>query len=263
MTFYVGFVVVLMFLEPSLVFPAPDPQIGIWNADRFGATEQWVPSADGTKIHTWVLAHPNPRAVLIYCHGNAETLGTLGQELSAMRDRWKANVVAYDYRGYGKTGGIPKEKLILADAQAVGRWVRDHRPFASLPRIAFGRSLGGASAVEMAADGSADGLLLDRTFSSTVDVAAERYFLVPVRWIMQNQFKSIDRIGQFQGPLLQIHGDVDEVVPYRFGRRLHDASRSKPKEFATIPGLFHNDPLPDAMWDKAHGFIGTISRVQK
>lgn len=251
--------VIMMLLETTLMFPAPSLSYGDWDASRFAARESFIESEESGKVHVWEIRNPNAKATLIFCHGNAETLGILGRELRQISDRWQVNVVGFDYRGYGKTGGKPGEKLILADAIAVGKMVSESAEYKDLPLIVFGRSLGGAPAVEIAHKLPVDGLILDRTFSSTLDVAQSRYFFLPVPWIMRNQFRSDRKIVHYNGPLLQMHGDVDEVIPYRFGKKLHELAPTKSKELFTVPGLYHNDPWPMEFWEKGASFVEKVS----
>jgi hypothetical protein len=112
----------------------------------------------------------------------------------------------------------------------------------------MGRSLGGATAIEMATELKTPGLILDRTFSSTVDVAASLYPIFPVRWLMRNRFPSADRIALYNGELLQLHGDRDQVVPLQLGKKLFDACPSNNKTFLQVTGLGHNDPWPEEFW---------------
>ncbi|MEQ1828162.1 MAG: alpha/beta hydrolase [Pirellula sp.] len=244
---YFGAICVMMSLETTLLFPAPPTAYGNWLAEEFGAKDVLVPNGSD-KVHTWVLKTTNAKTTLIFCHGNGESLGTLGWELAMLRDKWQANIVAFDYRGYGKTGGSPNESNILSDARCIGRWVQGHEDFRNQKLVVYGRSLGGAAAVEIANAIQTDGLILDRTFSSIVDVAASRYFFFPVRWVMRNQFKTIDKIATYHGHLLQWHGDRDELVPIRFGKKLFDACPSTQKEFIQVPGLHHNDEWPTSIW---------------
>ena len=253
-TLYLGALALLIYFERSLLFPAPSIQFGNWQASQFGAEESYVDNS-GVQIHVWSLAKKDATKTLIVCHGNGETLGLMGEELNAIRDRWNVNVVAFDFRGYGKTGGQPNEIDILSDSVAVAKWIQENRMLQEQKFIALGRSLGGASAIEIATRTKVDGLILDRTFSSIVDVAASRYFFFPVRWLMRNQFRSIEKIPNYTGPLLQMHGDVDVVVPYRFGKELHEASPSKPKEFISVKGLHHNDPWPESFWIAGKRFL--------
>ena len=254
MTFYLGALAVLMFFERTMLFPAPPIAFGDWEAVHFGATESFVENA-GAKIHVWTLLRQGSTQTIVVCHGNGESLGVMGDRLAEIRDRWKVNVVAFDFRGYGKTGGLACEKDILSDAIAVAKWIATNETFRGHQIIALGRSLGGACAVEIATQSKVDGLILDRTFSSIVDVAAARYPIFPVRFLMRNQFRSIDKIPSYSGPLLQMHGDVDQTVPFRFGKKLFEASVAQPKEFLPVKGLHHNGAWPEAFWVAGKKFL--------
>jgi len=255
---YAGSLGLLMLLERTLLFPAPPANYGEWRVKKFGADEFYVDGTNQSKIHAWVFAKPNSKKTLIFCHGNGQNLGGLGRKLELIRDRWNVNVVAFDFRGYGKTAGQANEVDILSDSVAVAKWIESNDRFRGHQVIALGQSLGGACAVEIATKTQVDGLILDRTFSATVDVAAERYFFFPVRLVMRNQFRSIDKIPSYLGPLLQMHGDVDEVVPYRFGQKLFDASVAQPKEFLTYIGLHHNHEWPKDFWDAGKKFLDQL-----
>ena len=104
----------------------------------------------------------------------------------------------------------------------------------------MGRSLGGAVAVDLAADG-ARGLVLESTFTSMPEVGQTMLPYLPVRSVMRTQFNSLAKIGKYHGPLLQSHGTADRLIPYAMGRQLF-AAANEPKQFIAIPGGDHNDP---------------------
>jgi uncharacterized protein len=247
-----------MYLEPSLVFPAPPATKGQWDVKRLNGQEFFLPSSDGTQVHTWLLPRAGAVSTLIFCHGNAESLGILGDELAEVRDRWNVNVVAFDYRGYGKTGGHPSEQAILADARAVGEWVNQNDLFKNQKVLVIGRSLGGAPAIEIATFCKINGLLLERTFASTVEIAAGRYPIFPIRMVMKNQFKSIDKLKTYSGPLLQLHGKADEVIPYANAVKLYEACPSPKKELMTFDDLTHLVPWPEGFWVQGEKFIRDV-----
>lgn len=258
-TSYASLLLLLVLFEPKILFPAPDATSGDWNAENFGATECFVPSEDGTQVHVWMLAHENPKATILFAHGNAQHLGSMGAALREMSINWNANVIAFDYRGYGKTGGRPNQKGIHDDSVAVARWLKQQSPWNDVPIICAGRSLGGYAAIVAAIEMKADGLLLDRTFSSAADVAASKYPLFPVRLLMRNQFPSKELIAAYDGPVLQIHGVNDEVIPVHSGERLHLASASNEKELLKLQNLGHNQALPRSIWAKSSQWIEEIS----
>ena len=153
----------------------------------------------------------------------------------------RVSVLAFDYRGYGRSEGRPHEKGVLADARAARDWLASRAGVAADEIVLMGESIGGAVAVDLAAADGARGLVLENTFTSLPDVAAYHFPWLPVRTFMRSRLDSESKIGGYRGPLLQCHGDADTVVPFALGLRLHEAAKA-PKEFVVISGGDHNDP---------------------
>ncbi len=256
---YIGALIVLMLLENTLMYPAPATNNGDWEPTWLGHEEVHFESADGTRLHGWFCEHPAARGVLLLCHGNGEHLAFLADELEAWREEFGLSVMAFDYRGYGKSGGKAFESGILADGEAAQSWLAERTGQPPESIILFGRSLGGAVAVHLASQKGAKGLILDRTFSSMVDVAADMFPWAPVRWLLRNRYPSDEKILAYQGPLLQIHGLYDRVVPYRFAEKLFAASPSADKQLLTSDTLGHNDAWPDEFYQSLHAFIDSLT----
>ncbi len=154
-----------------------------------------------------------------------------------------ASVLVFDYRGYGRSEGTPNEAGILADARAARAWLAGRAGIQADQVVLLGESLGGGVQVDLAASDGARGLILLGTFSSLPDVAAAHYpWWLPVRLLMRTRLDSLAKIGRYHGPLLQIHGDHDSIVPLACARRLFEAA-NEPKELVVIGGGDHNDPL--------------------
>ena len=238
---YLLWVVLLMIFEEALIFfPMRYPE-GDWQADWLAREDAWFETGDGVKLHGWYAGHEDPRAVILFCHGNAGNVTHRAETLHTLHEFVGASVLIFDYRGYGRSEGNPYEEGILADARAARAWLAQREGIAEKDVVMMGRSVGGAVAVDLAAKDGARGLVLESTFSSMPDVAAYHYRWLPVRWLMRTRFNSLAKIGDYHGPLLQSHGDADTIIPYRFGRRLFDAA-NEPKQFVTLPGRDHNDP---------------------
>ena len=239
--FYLAVVVVLMFLEESLIFfPSRHPH-GFWQPEGLGQEDAWFNAADGTKLHGWFIPQKNPRGVLLFAHGNA---GNITHRVERL-EFWKRQGVAiliFDYRGYGKSDNAsPNEAGILADARAARRWLAERTAVPEKQIVLVGESLGGAVMVDLAAKDSAGGLILESPFSSLPDIAAYQYPWLPVRLIMRNRLNAVGQIHKYQGPLLWSHGTADEIIPYALGRRLFDAA-NEPKQAVDRPGCEHNGP---------------------
>jgi uncharacterized protein len=257
---------VLMFLENSLVYPAPkytsdNLADANWNARNYGAEEVQFVSADGTGLHGWYWQHPNPQGHLLYCHGNGDCVGYLGEYLSQLSQQHRLSVFVFDYRGYGRSEGSPSEIGVLQDGVAARDWLAARAAIPPAEIILMGRSLGGGVCVDLAANSGARGLILQNTFTSLPDAAASIYWFLPVRLLMRNQYRSIDKIGRYSGPLLQSHGNRDRIVPFAVGQRLFDAAPGT-KRFFTIEGGDHNDPEPDEYSVAFEDFLSSLRHTE-
>ena len=192
-------------------------------------------SEDGVRLHGWCVEHPQPRAYALFCHGNAEHVGYLGDLLAQLRDGFAITVFAFDYRGYGLSEGDPSEQGVLADGRAARAWLAQHAGIRQDQIVLLSRSLGGAVAVDLAARNGGRGLVLESTFTTLPDLAARHYPWLPVRWLMRSRFDSLAKIARFHGPLLVSHGTADEVAPYDMGQALFAASPARQKRLVADP----------------------------
>ncbi len=228
-------------LERSLLFfPRPYPE-GDWAPKDLVHEDAWFEAEDGTKLHGWFCPVAQPRAVLLYAHGNAGNVASCKWPLRLLQEKLGVSVLAFDYRGYGRSTGAPTEAGILADARAARRWLAGRTGVAETDIVLLGRSLGGAVAVDLAAHDGARGLILENTFTSMPEVAACKTSTFSVQRLMRVRLDSLAKIGAYHGPLLQTHGDADQTVPCELGRRLF-AAANEPKRFLPVRGGGHNDP---------------------
>jgi fermentation-respiration switch protein FrsA (DUF1100 family) len=249
----------LNLLEQWLVFPAPRVNEQDWQVTDLTYEDVFFDATDGTKLHGWYVPHPNPKAVVLYCHGNGEYVAQLAKRLKVLHDRIGVTVFAWDYRGYGRSAGKPHEENLIADGRVALMWLANKVGLDPSNIVIIGRSLGGAVAVALAAEFNVRGLVLDRTFSELTDAAAHNYPWLPVRLVMRNRFSSMERIKNYHGPLLQSHGTKDRIVPYVLGKKLFEASPSQNKKFLTVEGGDHSGPLPDFCYDALVEFLDTIA----
>lgn len=249
-------------IENRIVFfPHPYP-IGDWTPDP-RVEDVFVETPDGVRLHGWLAepGHGPPRAVVLYNHGNGRNVTARRHVLELFRDRLNATVLVFDYRGYGRSTGRPTEAGVLADARAARRWLAVRAGVREADVVLAGHSLGGGVAVDLAAADGARGLILEGTFTNLPDVAAAHAPLLPVRAVMQARLDSAAKIGAYSGPLLQVHGDADGVVPYELGRRLF-AAANEPKQFVTVPGGDHNHLYTPEYVRALDEFLGTLPAAE-
>ena len=203
-------------------------EIGMVYEDVYLVTE------DGIRLHGWFIPHPAPRATLLFLHGNA---GNISHRLESLRifHSLQLSVFILDYRGYGKSQGKPDEQGTYLDARTAWNYLVNERDITANEIILFGRSLGGAVAVALSEQVQPAALILESTFTSLHDMGKHYYPFLPIRLLSRLKYASSERIKNIQVPLLVIHSQDDDIVPYEQGKRLF-ALANQPKTFATIHG---------------------------
>lgn len=233
-TVWLTLAVLIYFFQARLVF-YPSRTLGQTPADiKLDYEEVFLQGRDAVEIHGWWLPAENPRATLLFLHGNAGNISHRLDSLKIFHDLGLATLII-DYRGYGKSRGKPSEQGTYLDAMAAWRYLTEDRDIRPRQIIIFGRSLGGAVAAWLAANTQAAGLILESTFTSIADVGRRHYPYLPVKYLARIHYPSIDRIANINSPLLVIHSQEDEVIPYRLGKALHDRA-AEPRYFLEISG---------------------------
>lgn len=190
---------------------------------------------DGTELAALHLTNAEARFTLLHTHGNYEDLGQLLPFLEELREAG-FNVFAYDYRGYGASGGRATERTTTADQFAVYRHLVERLDIPPERIIAHGRSVGAALAIALAADNRVGGLVVESGFVSAFRVKT----VLPI--FPFDKFPNLARIRHVAGPSLVIHGTADDIIPAWHGRKLFAAAPS-PKEMVEVGGAGHNDLL--------------------
>jgi uncharacterized protein len=244
-------------LEKSLVFVPVVYPLGNWRPHGLEFEDAWFAAPDGTRLHGWYVPHENPKAVVLYCHGNAGNLTVWADALRILHDQIGVSVMIFDYRGYGRSEGSPSESGVLADARAARAWLAERTRIPEGQVVLMGRSLGGAVAVDLAAKDGARALILESTFTSMPEVGRAVMPWLPVKSIMRTKFNSLAKMPNYRGPLLQSHGTADSLIPYAMGRKLFDAA-NEPKQFVVIPGGDHNDPQTEDYYRTLSEFLSKI-----
>ena len=201
-----------------------------------------------------LLHRENARRFVLFFHGNAEKAKSLDAWMTKLSELMEATVMAAEYRGY-EDDVTPTERGVLDDCFAARNYLCSRYRIKPDEIILYGRSLGGGCAVAVAARDGAKALILEKTFDRAYAVAAARYPWVPIRILMKNRFDSLAKMTTYEGPLIQIHGDVDRIIPVAHGRRLYDSAVGQPQEWIEVPGMDHNDPLPSDVLQRVASWI--------
>lgn len=193
---------------------------------------------DGETIHGWFVPARDARLTLLFCHGNA---GNISHRLEsiALFNSLGVNVLIFDYRGYGQSTGKISEAGLYQDVYAMWQVLTDKKAIAAENIVLFGRSLGAAITSQLATQVKPGGVILESAFSSVPDMAAKLYAFLPVRLLSRFQLNNVAHVEAMQSPLLVIHSEDDEIIPYAQGQQVF-ASAHEPKTFLRIRGS-HND----------------------
>jgi uncharacterized protein len=249
---YVGFLAAFYFMQRAFLFPIPQMVRTAPEAAGFTEAEEHVlNTADGEKIIVWHVPAKPGRSVVIFFPGNGDFLaGRVGWFRDIVADG--TGLVAVSYRGYAGSTGHPSERGLLQDAAAAYDFAAAR--YAAGRIIVWGFSLGTGVAVALAADRPVGKLILEAPYTSTADVAASLLRIVPVRWLMTDQFNSAERIARVSVPLLIMHGEQDHAIPMAFGERLFAFAR-EPKKFVGFPEGGHDNLHDYGAMETARQFI--------
>lgn len=223
-----------------------------WRGDEAaqGMKDVWVDftsreTGQAVKLHGLWLAHPDlarhaDAPVMLYLHG--ARFNVVGSAFRARRmQELGFSVLAVDYRGFGKsTPELPSETMAYEDARAAWDWLG--RQYPGRPRYIFGHSLGGAIAIELAAQVDDEyGTLVEGTFTSIPDVVSSfKWGWLPVGPLITQRFEAVKRVPDIGSPLLVVHGASDTLIPPELGRKLFDAATGR-KAFVLVEGGSHHN----------------------
>ena len=218
-------------LDSLIFFPdpaVPDPPPGV--------EERVITTADGLRLAAWWAGTPDAAATLVWSHGNGGNIAGRADVFVALAAHG-LGVLAFDYRGYGRSEGRPSEAGVYLDAEAAYDSLRA-RGVPAGRIVAFGESLGGAVAIRLATIRPCAGVAVVSTFTTLRDAGRAHYG--PLAVLAGNRFDSLARVRALSLPLFVAHGDRDEVVRFALGERLF-AAANQPKRFFRAAGAHHND----------------------
>jgi fermentation-respiration switch protein FrsA (DUF1100 family) len=248
---YVGIATVLYVTQRSLMYFPDTAHVTPAQAGLPEAEEVALTAADGVGITVWHVAPKDSKPVILYFHGN-------GGALRYRVERFKKliaegiGLVALEYRGFGGNPGAPSERGLIADAEAAYAFAAAH--YTAKQIVLWGESLGSGVAVAIAAEKPVGRIILEAPFTSTAAVASIRYWYMPVRLLMKDQFHSDERIGKVTAPLLILHGFQDQTVPYAMGERLFELA-NQPKHIVKFLDGGHEDLDANGALHAVAGFL--------
>lgn len=244
-----GYLGLAFALQRAVLFPRPVPPVPSPAEGRSDVEVAWIGPDRG--VEAWYLAPPEagdvrPVPVLVFTHGNGELIDYWLDEFEPVRS-WGLGILLVEFPGYGRSTGSPSEASITRTmADAYDYLVS--RPDVDPKRIvAYGRSVGGAAACALARERPVAALILESAFTSVRRMARRHGLFGP---LVRDPFDNLAVVGEFDGPVLVVHGRNDQLIPPAHGRALAERARSAD---LVMLDCGHNDcPRP---WKEVRAFL--------
>lgn len=237
---WLGFAVFLYFSQGSLLYQprSSDPMAETQLVTALPDAQPFlVATKDGQSLAGWYLPRKlgrGPAPALVYFGGNAEEVTDFMKQAKNLPD---VSIVAVNYRGYGRSTGVPSEAALKEDALAV---FDQAVALTGGKGFVMGRSLGSGLAVHVAAYREVLGAVLVTPFDSILAVAKGHYPFMPVSWLLKERYDAVPDAEKALSPALVLAGTQDDIVPEVRARALFDKWKG-PKQFALVISAGHND----------------------
>ena len=215
----------------------------------------WLKPGAGTQVEAWFklgrgrsAASPGPLAV--FFHGNQNWVDDKWELVSGPYIRSGVSVLATEYRGYGRSTGVPSEAALIADAIAHYDLVVSRHEIDRSQIILHGNSVGGGIALAVAEVRPVRAIVLESTFYSMADLMPR---LGMPAGVCRHPFRNDLRIAKVGAPILLIHGATDDIIPPSNSKRL--AGLAKHARYAEFDGG-HRNYRP--LWSEIRPFLAEI-----
>ncbi|MEE8149864.1 MAG: alpha/beta hydrolase [candidate division Zixibacteria bacterium] len=233
-------VYIYMAQDRMFYFPTKDFAV---NPDDYDLNFQdvFINVGQDETIHGWYFSqaqNQNAARTVLVCHGNGGNISHRLETVIFLLQRG-VNVMMFDYRGYGRSSGRPRETNTYDDVKAAYDWLISEKSAIPDDIIIFGRSLGGAVAVDLASKENCGGLIVESSFDSAREMAKGYFPFFPAGLLIKYSYDSISKISKVNCPKLFTHSPADDLVPFDRGKKLFEAA-PEPKSFYEISGG-HNE----------------------
>jgi len=239
-----------------LFHPRPEMSLGAANPS---AGEILIPVDDHAAVGARFYPAAAEAPTILFFHGNGEIVADY-DELAPFYQRQGLNFLPVDYRGYGCSSGAPTVSAMMRDCHTILAFVRQWLPEMGYrgPLMVMGRSLGSASALELAASypEQVAALIVESGFAYAGPLLQLLGVnLTAIGFQETAGFRNVDKIQAYPGPTLIIHAENDHIIPVSDGQALYDASAAPDKTLLKIPHANHNDIL-------LQGFTAYMAAIQ-
>ena len=223
---YLSVLVLLFIFQRSLMYL---PLENNYSGDKLEVEVEKVKIVTSDNINLLGWFHKkdlNKFKTIVYFHGNAGTLENRIHKLNHFKDM-DINFLIIAWRGFSGNEGKPSEKGLYIDANSAIKWLKK-LGLAEKDIILYGESLGTGVATEIAQSNNYAGLILETPFTSMIEAAKNFYPYIPVSLLLKDKYDNQNKIKNINTPVLVMHGEIDQIVPFRMGKKIYEIA-NQPK----------------------------------
>lgn len=209
---------ILYFSQDFIIFrPAPLPDGYEFHFDQ-PFEERFYETEDNVKINALFFpAEGESKGLVLNNHGNRRNMARWGRSAGQFT-KHGYDVLFYDYRGFGKTKGVPGEKELLSDAELIYTEMSEEYPEDKI--ILFGRSLGTGIATYLASKHQPKMLILESPYYHMADVGQMHFPLIPYDLLIKHPFRTDKWIEEVSCQVHIFHGTEDPLIPFEASLKL-------------------------------------------
>ena len=190
---------------------------------------------------------------ILYFHGNAGKLENRIHKLNHFKDM-EVNFLIIAWRGFSGNKGKPSERGLYIDGNSATKWLKN-LGLNEEDIILYGESLGTGIATEIAQNSNFAGLILETPFTSMVDAAKNVYPYIPVGLLLKDRYENYKKIKIINIPILVMHGEADQIVPFRMGKKIYDIAKQ--------PKYYHFTKYDDHMMEYDENLVSELKKFIK
>ena len=249
---YIVLIIFIYFYQRNLLY---HPSENNYQNDKiqFNYDEIFITVDEEIQLKSWIIKKDFKKfKTLVIFHGNA---GHLSNRIYKLNELYKLdiNILLISWRGFSGNKGSPTENNLYKDAKAAIKWLNEEG-VSNNQIILYGESLGSGVAVEVGKENNFNSIILESPFTSIENSAKIYYPYLPVRLILKDRYDSISKIKMINIPILVMHGEKDDVVPFSMGKELFEKANS-PKESYFTPDDDHMMEFNSSLLKNIKDFI--------
>jgi len=204
-----------------------------------------IPVCHGVELGASFYIKNHSAPIILFFHGNGEIVSDY-DDLGQYFIRAGLNFFVVDYRGYGRSSGLPEVSSMMKDCHIILDFLISYKEkyYMTGPVCIMGRSLGSAPALELAANSDHDihCLIIESGFAFASPLLGILGIdPVSIGFREDQGFENLEKIKGLKKPCLIIHAEFDHIIPFSDGQALYDACPSSTKFLLEIKGANHND----------------------